>query len=412
MKRNPSAFTLVELLVVIAIIGILMGLAIPAVNAAREAARRNECGVNVKNHALAAVLYENSKKRLPGWIEDFGTFTGLTDPSDPDNVLTATTHSPHRKIGTWGVALLPYLEAQPTFEHWSEDRYPLISVNRPTSGLSGTGFHPLAAPNLAIFQCPSTPTSTVEAGRNSYISNNGAHPVAIAAASSPGTIPAGNITFIESQSAANGAFNAKYIGAGDLPSPVLPATLAPYDEGPKVTLDDFKDGRGNTILFAENVQALPWHRAGLIDGYDSGTSDLIPDSLGEIYYPAQSRYVHGLVWHYEDADAEEPTMVPLWSDVGKPNAINPYHRINGRGDGPGQDIFNLTMDNLPTGVFVEDLARPSSAHSGGVNVGLADGATRFINETIDYRVYQALLTPRGKSSDVPWKEFVLTDELE
>jgi hypothetical protein len=57
------------------------------------------------------------------------------------------------------------------------------------------------------------------------------------------------------------------------------------------------------------------------------------------------------------------------------------------------------------------LARPSSAHVDGVNAGFADGATRFVAQSVDYRVYQALMTPRGKSSDVPWKEFVLTDEL-
>jgi len=57
-----------------------------------------------------------------------------------------------------------------------------------------------------------------------------------------------------------------------------------------------------------------------------------------------------------------------------------------------------------------DLARPSSAHVDGVNVSMADGGSRFIADSIDYRVYQALLTPRGKSSDVPWPEFVLQGE--
>ncbi|MGI9469418.1 MAG: DUF1559 domain-containing protein, partial [Rubripirellula sp.] len=53
-----------------------------------------------------------------------------------------------------------------------------------------------------------------------------------------------------------------------------------------------------------------------------------------------------------------------------------------------------------------DLARPSSAHRTGVNAAFADGSTRFIDENIDYRVYQALMTPSGKTSSVPYPRFV------
>jgi prepilin-type processing-associated H-X9-DG protein len=83
------------------------------------------------------------------------------------------------------------------------------------------------------------------------------------------------------------------------------------------------------------------------------------------------------------------------------------HKINGGGDTISQDIFTLQM----TAANSPDLARPSSAHVDGVNVGFADGATRFVAVSIDYRVYQAIMTPRGKSSNVPWPEFVLTDQL-
>ena len=66
MKNQRSGFTLVELLVVITIIGILMGLLIPVVNAARETARRNQCNTQIKNLALAAIQHENTKGELPG----------------------------------------------------------------------------------------------------------------------------------------------------------------------------------------------------------------------------------------------------------------------------------------------------------------------------------------------------------
>ena len=93
MNRSRTAFTLVELLVVIAIIGILMGLLLPAIGAVRATARQNTCATQIKNFSLAAIQYENSKGELPGYLNDFGTFAGGTDPSDP----TATDPPRHTR---------------------------------------------------------------------------------------------------------------------------------------------------------------------------------------------------------------------------------------------------------------------------------------------------------------------------
>ncbi|MGI9239559.1 MAG: DUF1559 domain-containing protein, partial [Verrucomicrobiales bacterium] len=258
MKRSNYGFTLVELLVVITIIGILMGLLIPAVNAARESARRNQCGVNMKNLGLAAMQHENTKGYLPGFINKYGNFIGDgmggtgDDPSEPGTQSIAA----HAKVGTWAVGLLPWLDAQPTYEHWTQDRYPLIDVAggeyEPTSdsAFAGNGFHPLAAPNLAIFQCPSNPITDATNGRNSYISNNGdaffvtnaaiagdtpsAPPAGIAGPA--WSLPASATQWVKSMTRSQGAFNNQYQGS---------FTAANF-VGDKVRLDDFKDGQGYT----------------------------------------------------------------------------------------------------------------------------------------------------------------------
>ena len=75
-RRIPEAFTLVELLVVIAIIGILVALLLPAIQAAREAARRNQCVNNLKQLSLGALNHESTFKHFPSagigyhWVGD------------------------------------------------------------------------------------------------------------------------------------------------------------------------------------------------------------------------------------------------------------------------------------------------------------------------------------------------------
>jgi prepilin-type N-terminal cleavage/methylation domain-containing protein/prepilin-type processing-associated H-X9-DG protein len=100
LARRKPAFTLVELLVVITIIGILIALLLPAVQAAREAARRLQCSNNLKQMALACVLHEQAQGFLPssGW--------GWGWVGDPDRGFDK------RQPGGWIYNILPYIEQQ------------------------------------------------------------------------------------------------------------------------------------------------------------------------------------------------------------------------------------------------------------------------------------------------------------
>jgi prepilin-type N-terminal cleavage/methylation domain-containing protein len=103
-RRQSTGFTLVELLVVIAIIGILVALLLPAVQAAREAARRSQCSNNLKNIALAMLQHHETFKHFPsgGWS---WTWTG-----DPDR-----GHG-RGQPGSWSYSVLPFLEEQAVYE--------------------------------------------------------------------------------------------------------------------------------------------------------------------------------------------------------------------------------------------------------------------------------------------------------
>lgn len=104
MRKQRIGFTLVELLVVIAIIGILVALLLPAVQSARESARRTQCTNNLKNLTLGMINFESTHRRLPGsgWA---GHWTG-----DPDRGSGAD------QPGSWFYNILPFIELQSTYD--------------------------------------------------------------------------------------------------------------------------------------------------------------------------------------------------------------------------------------------------------------------------------------------------------
>ena len=103
MARHNHGFTLVELLVVIAIIGLLVSLLLPAVNAAREAARRTQCINNLKQIGIALHNYDAAQGYFP---------YGAADP-DCENVDGKV---PERNPMTWRVLILPYMEQQALYD--------------------------------------------------------------------------------------------------------------------------------------------------------------------------------------------------------------------------------------------------------------------------------------------------------
>jgi prepilin-type N-terminal cleavage/methylation domain-containing protein/prepilin-type processing-associated H-X9-DG protein len=126
----PPAFTLIELLVVIAIIGVLIALLLPAVQAAREAARRIQCTANLKQVGLALHGYHDTSATFPagGWI---------SIPTQPQTI--------NMNMG-WSAAILPWLEQRPLFDS--------LNLNFPYGDPSNSsGGHTV----LTVYLCPSEP---------------------------------------------------------------------------------------------------------------------------------------------------------------------------------------------------------------------------------------------------------------
>ena len=135
MKRS-SGFTLVELLVVIAIIGMLVGLLLPAVQQAREAARQMQCGNNLKQQGLAALNLESTDKHFPsaGWHWSF----------EADADLGFRLQS-----GTWTYSLLPFMEQQALWALGQD------GVEDPKSGTQYEQAITRCETPVSTFYCPS-----------------------------------------------------------------------------------------------------------------------------------------------------------------------------------------------------------------------------------------------------------------
>jgi prepilin-type N-terminal cleavage/methylation domain-containing protein/prepilin-type processing-associated H-X9-DG protein len=114
-RRPPQAFTLVELLVVIAIIGVLVALLLPAIQAAREAARRTQCQTNLKNMALAFENFELSQKMFPT-----GGARYLNNGPPPygleQNIENGKPLGPEKQGLGWGFQLLPFIEQTAAYQ--------------------------------------------------------------------------------------------------------------------------------------------------------------------------------------------------------------------------------------------------------------------------------------------------------
>ena len=217
MKKGlrTRGFTLIELLVVIAIIAILISLLLPAVQQAREAARRSQCRNNMKQIGLAMHNYESTHGVFPSGR--------LERPGDT-------------KWVSWGVMILPYVDQAPLYNQYNQN----LRWNAPgNAAVTGT--------SLSVYLCPSVPGSG-RFDRNPSTSYAGSNTPPAAAADYGSVNRAGTELWT----------------LRGLPAPAASAVngiIARPAESPQSRMRDCTDGLSNTIMIMENAGAPQWYNA-------------------------------------------------------------------------------------------------------------------------------------------------------
>jgi prepilin-type N-terminal cleavage/methylation domain-containing protein len=315
------AFTLLELLVVLAVLAILVAITIPAIQKVRAAAARTQCANHLKQITLACHTFHDDHKRMPPAFDFFPRF----DVFQGGNAL-----------GNLFFHLLPYVEQQALYE---ESRY------EPTVAGKKHDYYFYTANNVhqqqvPIFNCPADPTLM-----------EGINPITNYA---PSSVAANYLVF--------GVVDPNFTNKNAQGRPILPTT--------------FKDGAGNTILFAEKY-ASAWISA-------ENNPPMPPLQKG-------GKRVGGCHWAYFQADCHNPFFayfdtVPKNNPITDPNAVGPKHAADPR-DGRFQVQPNPQGGCNP--------CLPATGHN-AMNAAMADGSVRSLTAGIDRQVWWALVTPAGR----------------
>ncbi len=327
MKKVRLGFTLVELLVVIAIIGILVGLLLPAVQSAREAARRMQCSNNLKNIGLAQHLFHDANKRFPAASHD-PIWRGLLNGGNSFERISFLALT------------LPYIEQNAVYQQIVPFT---LDGGRPWDfNARGTTAAPIPSPyaaRISTFRCPSDTgnLSPNEVRATNYVCNRG------------------DI----------------YLNSGDW------EWRGCYSNGDRGQANlGMKDGSSNTILLSELIIG----RQNGVSGQDLLREGTVRDSIG----PVGGTFTPSLC-----LSRRGPNGTLIGPSLQNSSGDGGWGKGRRWGDSLNAftGFFTITPPNSPTcsndNAESNAMPPPSSFHTGGVNAAMGDGAVRFISESID-----------------------------
>ena len=422
-KRNGRAgalkgFTLVELLVVIAIIGVLVALLLPAVQAAREAARRNSCLNNIKQLALGLHLYHDQRNVLP--LASTGYFNPAAQVGEATDGYS------------WLFQILPGLEGGNLYDRVKNSQQSDGSgpLGDGSAGLKQGPFEPLVIIDpdatgdkkyaitqvIEAFVCPSYPGSPTTKGKlygpgapsngkSAAVGNYVAIPSTHYNDDGAGNANDGGVSgsLFDSTSgssrkskAGNGVLvfaQTRTDGAQDTANKPLTSILQKPKSGsrPKgINFAGIRDGTSNTILFAESREDRYAAWMSGLSMYVVAADPAGPGELVQKIKPGGTTSRQPAVLKWDDGDTLGQTALNVGSAVKLSGGDNAAEGINDP-DVPSARFYAKEFAH-------GDKPRwfgPSSAHPGSTQHAFGDAHGKSINDDVDRDVYLQLVTRAG-----------------
>jgi len=332
---SRSGFTLVELLVVIAIIGVLVALLLPAIQAAREAARRTQCTNHLKQLGVALLNYESARGVFPSGAPGKVAINGGAYFSVP-------------------AQLFPYMEGMSVYQQfdfdtwiWDQQNF-LAATTQPSMLLCPTDFN-------------DQNSLGTELGWNNYHSNSG--------------------SWVRLAGRWDGVFGTAY----EMKPPETTGLVYPAQKG--LRIGGISDGTSKTVAFAEMVNGIGTSGGDpnpLADCFEFGGTppitnlQTVQDALFAKDWRTAS-IVGGGGWRWRGYPWTEGSMWRGWyNHIMPPN--NPCWKPSGGGLAPWWDLISPA----------------SSYHTGGINVSMCDGSVRYVAESVNPIVWVAAGTRDGE----------------
>jgi prepilin-type N-terminal cleavage/methylation domain-containing protein/prepilin-type processing-associated H-X9-DG protein len=411
---SRPGFTLVELLVVITIIGILVSMLLPAVQAAREAARRNSCTNNMKQIGLAILNFEAANKKLPTGGE--GTFCG----KDASNATVKSTGLATQSMFTY---LLPYIEKTDVYSAMDLTKSPRdttagtlpTGVTCTIGGTTCGGNVWAATQNINTYVCPSNPFAAPQTrdpvgfGGLDYFATvyTDIDPTLGCRTATAANRAEGGLTVDFSKVAATAAGKAS--AASTLKTSVAMSAVADGTSNTFAVIEDA--GRVSPSSYASGL--APYFTASRYTDSLAGTAGavLLADDLtgsgnaDPAVSPVTAQTNHA-VWRWCDPDASGSGISGPFGPAAE-NTATAYNGkyinqnafpIGGAGTVGANGTTACTWNANNCGANDE----PFSFHTGGCNVVLLDGSVRFLSDTLDGVTLRRLVT---RSEGIPAGDF-------